>query len=250
MFELSMMSTLKTLPEFLYNKNYFLTPGSCIRVFTGAFIPDSANTIVIQEKVKRKENFIHLESFPKEKQNIREIGSQIKRGSISLEKGHNLNPAGLGLIQSLGIRYLDVYKKPLVTIIVTGNELIPPGGKLSKGKIFESNSLILKAGLEQNQIMPQLVIEVLDSLGATEDTLRKALDSSNLVLISGGISVGDYDFVGKALKNLKVQEIFYKVLQKQISLSERCFSFEFLQKNSDRYAETAVIRGGHPFDIV
>ena len=196
------------------NKNYFLTPGSCIRVFTGAFIPDSANTIVIQEKVKRNENFIHLESFPKEKQNIREIGSQIKRGSISLEKGHILNPAGLGLIQSLGIQYLDVYKKPLVTIIVTGNELIPPGGKLSKGKIFESNSLILKAGLEQNQIMPQLVIEVLDSLGATEDTLRKALDSSNLVLISGGISVGDYDFVGKALKNLKVQEIFYKVFQK------------------------------------
>ena len=196
------------------NKNLNLLPGTCVRIFTGAAVPDSANTVVIQEKVKRNKNFIILESFPQENQNIREKGSQIKKGSISLKKGNKLNPAGLGLIQSLGIQKINVYKKPLVTVIVTGNELIPPGNTLSKGKIYESNSLILSTGLEQNGISPQLVTEIPDNLDATEKVLSKVFDNSDLVLISGGISVGDYDFVGKAMKNLKVKEIFYRVFQK------------------------------------
>ena len=196
------------------NKNLNLLPGKSVRIFTGAAVPDSANTVVIQEKVKRNKNFIILENFPLENQNIREKGSQIKNGSISLKKGDKLNPAGLGFIQSLGIENINVYKKPLVTVIVTGNELIPPGNTLPKGKIYESNSLILSAGLEQNGIRPKLVTEIPDNLDATEKVLRKVFDNSDLVLISGGISVGDYDFVGRALKNLKVQEIFYRVFQK------------------------------------
>ena len=196
------------------NKNYNLLPGTSVRIFTGAAVPDSANAVVIQEKVKRNKNFIMLENFPLENQNIREKGSQIKNGSISLKKGNKLNPAGLGFIQSLGIQNINVYKKPLVTVIVTGNELIPPGNTLSIGKIYESNSLIISAGLEQNGIKPQLIKEIPDNLDATEKVLRKAFDNSDLVLISGGISVGDYDFVGKAMKNLKVQEIFYKVFQR------------------------------------
>ena len=196
------------------NEKYNLLPGTCVRIFTGAAVPDSANTVVIQEKVKRNENFIVLENFPLENQNIREKGSQIKNGRLTLKKGDKLNPAGLGFIQSLGIQNIKVYQKPVVTIIVTGNELISPGNILPKGKIYESNSLILSAGLEQNGIKPQLVAEIPDNLDATEKVLKKAFDNSDLVLISGGISVGDYDFVGKALKNLKVQEIFYKVFQR------------------------------------
>ena len=196
------------------NEKYNLLPGTCVRIFTGAAVPDSANTVVIQEKVKRNENFIVLENFPLENQNIREKGSQIKNGRVTLRKGYKLNLAGLGLIQSLGIQNIKVYQKPVVTVIVTGNELISPGNTLPKGKIYESNSLILSAGLEQNGIKPQLVAEIPDNLDATEKVLKKAFDNSDLVLISGGISVGDYDFVGKALKNLKVQEIFYKVFQR------------------------------------
>ncbi len=196
------------------NEKYNLLPGTCVRIFTGAAVPDSANTVVIQEKVKRNENFIMLENFPLENQNIREKGSQIKNGRLTLKKGDKLNPAGLGFIQSLGIQNIKVYQKPVVTVIVTGNELISPGNILPKGKIYESNSLILSAGLEQNGIKPQLVAEIPDNLDATEKVLKKAFDNSDLVLISGGISVGDYDFVGKALKNLKVQEIFYKVFQR------------------------------------
>ena len=196
------------------NEKYNLLPGTCVRIFTGAAVPDSANTVVIQEKVKRNENFIMLENSPLENQNIREKGSQIKNGCISLKKGDKLNPAGLGFIQSLGIQNIKVYQKPVVTVIVTGNELISPGNPLPKGKIYESNSLILNAGLEQKGIKPQLVAEIPDNLDATEKVLKKAFDNSDLVLISGGISVGNYDFVGKALKNLKVQEIFYKVFQR------------------------------------
>ena len=195
-------------------KTFDLKAGECVRIFTGAAVPDTANAVVIQEKVKRFETKIELENLPQLGQNIRAQGTQIKKGSFPLEKGQVLNPAGLGLIQSLGIQKVKVFRKPRVCVIVTGNELLPPGSTLSEGKIFESNSLILKAALHQIQIEPQIITGVPDQLEDTEDVLKEAFATSDLVLISGGISVGDYDFVGKALQNLGVKDIFYKVRQR------------------------------------
>lgn len=195
-------------------KTFDLKAGECVRIFTGAAVPDTANAVVIQEKVQRFETKIELENLPQLGQNIRAHGTQIKKGSFPLEKGQVLNPAGLGLIQSLGIQKVKVFRKPRVCVIVTGNELLPPGSALSEGKIFESNSLILKAALHQIQIEPQIITGVPDQLEDTEDVLKGAFATSDLVLISGGISVGDYDFVGKALQNLGVKDIFYKVRQR------------------------------------
>lgn len=195
-------------------KTFDLKAGECVRIFTGAAVPDTANAVVIQEKVQRFETKIELENLPQLGQNIRAHGTQIKKGSFPLEKGQVLNPAGLGLIQSLGIQKVKVFRKPRVCVIVTGNELLPPGSTLSEGKIFESNSLILKAALHQIQIEPQIITGVPDQLEDTEDVLKGAFATSDLVLISGGISVGDYDFVGKALQNLGVKDIFYKVRQR------------------------------------
>ena len=195
-------------------KPFDLKAGECIRIFTGAAVPNTANAVVIQEKVKRFETKIELENLPQLGQNVRAQGTQIKKGSFPLEKGQMLNPAGLGLIQSLGIQKVEVFRKPRVCVIVTGNELLPPGSTLSEGKIFESNSLILKAALHQIQIEPQIITGVPDRLEDTVDVLKGAFATSDLVLISGGISVGDYDFVGKALQNLGVKDIFYKVRQR------------------------------------
>jgi len=191
-----------------------LEPGECIRIFTGAAVPDSANAVVIQEKINRFENKIEVKKLTQVGQNIRAEGTQIKKGSFPLEKGQVLNPAGLGLIQSLGIKKVEVYRNPRVSVIVTGNELLPPGSNLSEGKIFESNSLILKTALNQIQIEPKIITSVPDRLEDTQKVLKKAFANSDLVLISGGISVGDYDFVGKALQKLGVNEIFYKVRQR------------------------------------
>jgi molybdopterin molybdotransferase len=194
--------------------NLELKPGECVRIFTGAAVPDSADTVVIQEKVKRIESGIWLDSLPKVGQNIRAIGSQVKAGSQCLDKGQLLNPAGLGFIQSLGIESVEVFKKPKVSIIITGNELTPPGSPLKPGKIYESNSILLKSALQQKGITPEMITQTKDSLEDTLAAIEQAEQKSDVVLISGGISVGDYDFVGKALENKNVKTIFYKVKQR------------------------------------
>jgi len=106
-----------------------------------------------------------------------------------------------------------VYKKPSVSIVLTGNELLKASDSLQDGKVYESNSIVLESVLKQQGIEDIRVFYSKDSLLETQSTIEKALES-DMVLISGGISVGDYDFVQQSLINLGVQEVFYKVKQK------------------------------------
>lgn len=191
-----------------------LHPGEAVRIFTGGSVPASADTVIMQEKTSEKNKQLLLEEMPSMGANIREIGTQIKKGSIPLPKGHWITPATLGLLKSLGIEKVWVHQNPKVSIVVTGNELLPAGAELSEGKIYESNGSVLQAVLKQKGIETTSIASAEDTLEATENALSKAMEHSDLVLISGGISVGDYDFVGTALNNLGVQQIFYKVLQK------------------------------------
>ena len=191
-----------------------LKPGKCVRIFTGAAVPEMANAVVMQEKVSIKKDYIQINETPPLNHNIREIGSQIKAGDISLEAGQILNPAGLGFIQSLGIEKLNVYSSLKVSVIVTGNELILAGQKLEEGKIYESNSLLLQAALKHFEIKNITIIKVEDRLDTTVNAIDQAIKESNIVLVSGGISVGDYDFVGKAMEKLCVDQLFYKVRQR------------------------------------
>ncbi len=191
-----------------------LEPGQAARIFTGAKVPDSANSIVIQENVIREENQIKLQGKPKPGDFIRNIGEQIEKGSIPLDKGHTLNPSSLGLLKSLGIQEVEVVKNLRAAVIVTGNELVESGQELKEGQIYESNSAVIEAALKSKGIYEVNQITIRDNLDDTISQLRTALDENDLVLISGGISVGEYDFVGKALKTLEVEELFYRVLQK------------------------------------
>jgi molybdopterin molybdotransferase len=196
------------------NSNPELKPGECVRIFTGAAVPDSANAVVMQEKIKLKGKQITLQSDVILEQNIRSIGSQVHKGAYPLEKGQVLQASGLAFLQSLGIKEVEVYRNPKVTLILTGNELIPISEPLERGKIYESNSVLLRAALEQQGIETQLISFAEDTLEATIKALENAFKSSDVVLLSGGISVGDYDFVRDALAHLKVEELFYKVRQR------------------------------------
>ena len=196
------------------NSNPELKPGECVRIFTGAAVPDSANAVVMQEKIKLKGKQITLQSDVILEQNIRSIGSQVHKGAYPLEKGQVLQASGLAFLQSLGIKEVEVYRNPKVTLILTGNELIPISEPLERGKIYESNSVLLRAALEQQGIETKLISFAEDTLEATIKALENAFKSSDVVLLSGGISVGDYDFVRDALAHLKVEELFYKVRQR------------------------------------
>ncbi|WP_010179928.1 molybdopterin molybdotransferase MoeA [Aquimarina agarilytica] len=194
--------------------NLSLQKGEAVRIFTGAAVPNSANAVVMQEKTTVKNNILTINETPKNEQNIRPLGEQIKKGTLALTKGTALTPSKLSFLASLGSNQLLVYPKPKVAIVVTGSELTPPGTPLEEGKIYESNSLLLSATLQNEQINDFTIYKVKDDYQSTEDLLKKVIDENDFVLVSGGISVGDYDFVGKALKNLETEEIFYKIKQK------------------------------------
>lgn len=210
--------------------NPYLKIGECVRIFTGAVVPDNADAVIMQEKTIRNQNTVTIEAPVNKGQNIRLVGSQVKKGDFPLEKGQVLQASGLAFLKSLGIDEVEVVRLPKVTIVITGNELITSSEKLTRGKIYESNSILLQAALLNQGIETQLISFTEDSLKETINNLKKAFFNSDIVLVSGGISVGDYDFVKQALKELEIKEIFYKVRQRPgkplfFGMKDRVFIF-------------------------
>lgn len=194
--------------------NPILKPGEAVRIFTSAAVPDSADVVLMQEKVTLKGNQLFSQEPFRKNQNIRSIGEQVLKNQIALEKGMKITPGTVGYLYSLGIQKVWVYKKPVISIISTGNELVELGDELKYGKIYESNSKMLLSALYSLKFYDVKIYKVEDNYDATVEILKEAINASDLVLISGGISVGKYDYVGKALKMLEVKKLFYKVKQK------------------------------------
>jgi molybdopterin molybdotransferase len=191
-----------------------LKENEAVRIFTGAFVPHNADTVVMQEHVMANENSILITNMPKQHANVRNKGEQIAKEDVVFDANTLITPAAVGFLACLGITEVEVYKKPKVAILVTGNELVKPGNKLPKGKIYESNSVMLQAALQTIGIKKTKVYKVKDNLKATKKALKEILPKNDIVLISGGISVGDYDFVKEALLENGVEELFYKINQK------------------------------------
>lgn len=191
-----------------------LKENEAVRIFTGAFVPKDADTVVMQEHVMANENSILITKMPKQFTNVRAKGEQIVKEDVVFEANTLITPAAIGFLACLGITEVEVYKKPKVAILVTGNELVKAGKELPKGKIYESNSVMLQAALQTIGIKKVKSFKVKDNLKATKKALKNILPKFDIVLISGGISVGDYDFVKEALLENGVQELFYKINQK------------------------------------
>ncbi|TCP25890.1 molybdopterin molybdochelatase [Tenacibaculum skagerrakense] len=196
------------------SENFEISVNKAIRIFTGSRIPNDADTVVMQEHTTRKGNQLIINKIPEKGANVRPIGNQIQKGEIALKKGTLLNEAAIGFLAGLGIPEVNVYKKPRVSILVTGNELQEVGNQLQEGQVYDSNSITLKLALKRLGINKVTTAKVKDTYKATYKAISKHLKKSDIILISGGISVGDYDFVQKALIDNDVNEIFYKVNQK------------------------------------
>lgn len=194
-------------------KNPSMKKGEAVRIFTGAAVPSDADAVIMQEKTTVEGEQLVLEEQPLVAANIRPLGEQIKKGAIALEKGTELSPAAIGFLAGLGISEVQVYQKPAVAIVVTGDELVASGQDLERGQIYESNGIMLLNALQKTGF-DAAVAPVKDDYTATKLLLKDLLETRDFVIISGGISVGDYDFVGKALLELGVEQLFYKVRQK------------------------------------
>jgi len=191
-----------------------LLPGQAVKIFTGAAVPDLAQAVIQIEKVTVDGTQLLLDELVETETNVRPIGEQISAGDLALEKGKILNAAAIGFLAGLGFTKVSVYQKPKVGIVVTGNELSKPGIPLEYGKVYESNGLMLQSALIDAHYDDVTLYEVNDDFENTKNKLQEALTANDVVLVSGGISVGDYDFVARALKELKVETLFYKVNQK------------------------------------
>jgi len=194
--------------------NIKLKETEAVRIFTGAYVPNDADTVVMQEHVMVNGDSILIAKMPEPFANVRSKGEQINAEDVVLDANTLITPAAIGFLACLGITEITVYKKPKVAILVTGNELVQPGKKLPKGKIYESNSIMLQAALQTIGVNKIKVHTVKDNLKATKKALESILKKNDIVLISGGISVGDYDFVKEALVKNGVEELFYKINQK------------------------------------
>jgi molybdopterin molybdotransferase len=191
-----------------------LKAGEAIRIFTGAPVPSTADTVIRQEDTRTENAVLTVASLPAKGANIRPQAEQIGKGEIALKQGHVINEASIGYLATLGITHIPVYQKPKVAILITGNELVKPGQKLQFGQIYESNAPMLVAALHKMGVDQVAIHRVRDDFENTTNQLQEILNTSDLVICSGGISVGDYDFVGKALQQLGVSQVFYKVRQK------------------------------------
>lgn len=196
------------------SEQYSLSPGQAVRIFTGARVPEDCDRVIMQEQVSRTATSIQLNTDTREGQNVRAIGSQIRKGEMVLEAHTSLTPASIGLLASLGIATVSVIQRPRVAIVVTGNELVALGETKNEVQVYESNSLALQAALEGLGLEVAKVLYASDDPDQTVARLDEALHEADLVLISGGISVGDYDYVADALKAIEVESIFYTVRQK------------------------------------
>jgi molybdopterin molybdotransferase len=181
---------------------FTLEAGTAARIFTGAPIPDGANAIILQEDTEHDEHQVKILQVPKAGQNIRLCGHDIKQGDAILVKGHKLLPQDIGLLASLGQTKVKVYRPLSVAILNTGDELITPGQRLNPGQIYESNSFTLDALLKNLGMQTRKIGIVKDDLPATQKALLKAAEESDCIISSGGVSVGDADFVKTAVENL------------------------------------------------
>lgn len=191
-----------------------LKEGEAVRIFTGAAVPETANAVMMQEKTTVNDDILTLTDTITLNANIRPKGEQVEKGALALQKGTKLTAAAIGYLTSLGITEAIVYNKPSISIIATGNELIKAGNPLPHGKIYESNALMLASALDTLGYHNVTIQKVPDDYEQTLAIINNELQTNDIVLISGGISVGDYDFVGKALLELGVEQLFYKVKQK------------------------------------
>lgn len=191
-----------------------LNPGEAVRIFTGAPVPDTANAVVMQEHVVTNGDIMTIKNQLSIGHNIRPMGEQVKQGSVALKKGTKLTPPAIGYLTSLGIVEVSVFKSPSIALITTGNELIEAGQELTHGKIYESNSKMLLSALRGLNFEDVSIHKIDDNFEETKSELQSVIKANDLVIVTGGISVGDYDFVGKALNELEVETLFYKVKQK------------------------------------
>ena len=191
-----------------------MAAGTCVRLFTGSPLPAGADAVVMQEDTQIDPGApgavaILAPAGPGE--NVRTRGEDVKQGSILAEPGAILTPGRIGLLAATGFGRLRVGRQPVVGLLATGSELTEPGQPLAPGRIYESNRTALAALMEHVGAVPKTLPLVADALAETGQALADAFDQCDAVVTSGGVSVGEMDFLKLAFEQIGGDLEFWKV---------------------------------------
>src|SRR6266513_3091189 len=190
-----------------------LEPGQAMGIATGGVVPDGADAVIPIEYVVELGNAIEIGSAVERGDNVRPRGGDIRAGEVVVEAGSVLTPARLGALAAAGIPQVRCTRRPRAAVLPTGTELRRPGEVLAAGEIYEANGLILAAQLEAAGAVVELMAAVGDDEVAHRDALEHAL-GADVVVTSGGVSVGPHDLVRRVAGDLGVEEVFWRVAVK------------------------------------
>ncbi len=177
--------------------NIKVEPNTAVEIATGAVLPEGANAVVRVEDTELDENgeFVIIYTAVHPGFDVSKRGEDIKKGQILLKRGTLLKPAQIGALAAVGINRVKVFRRPRIAIIPTGDELIEPGKDLQPGKIYDVNTYTLSAIAIENGALPVMVERIPDDLEDLRNALDRALDIADLIVFSGGSSVGVRDFL-------------------------------------------------------
>jgi molybdopterin molybdotransferase len=187
-----------------------LEPGQAMGIATGGVVPAGADAVIPIEYVVERGNGIEIDSAVESGENVRPRGGDIRAGEVVVEPGSVLTPARLGALAAAGIPQVQCARRPRATVLPTGTELRRPGEVLGAGEIYEANGLILAAQLEAAGAVVELMPAVGDDEAAHRGALEHAL-GADVVVTSGGVSVGPHDLVRRVEAELGVEEVFWRV---------------------------------------
>jgi molybdopterin molybdotransferase len=190
-------------------------PGEAVRIFTGAAVPPGADTVVMQEFVQRNTEFMrHTDERLKRGGNVRQRAEQVRVGDVLVQRGERITAALVGLLASVGVEQVPVHVHPRVAVVRTGGEFRTPGIPV-EGRIFSSNDHLLEAALrEEGYSLHTAPLRSRDAHDELYKAFTEAMRNTDLVISTGGVSVGDHDLVADALRSLGAEVLFHGVKQK------------------------------------
>ena len=190
-----------------------VSPTECVRIMTGAMMPDGTDTVVMQEHVTRINDVITLNNQHEAGQNVRHPGEDIQKGSVILQTGKQISPADLGLLSSIGISEVKTLCRPVIAFFSTGDELKSLGETLGPGDIYDSNRYTLHGMLKKMDVECLDLGVIADKKALIKETIEKASEKADMIVTSGGASVGEADYISEILQEIgKVN--FWKVAMK------------------------------------
>lgn len=185
-----------------YQPKFTVQRGQAVRIFTGAVIPSGADTVVMQERTRQEANHVFILTTPQPGEFVRRKASYYQAGTQLLPAGIKLNGAEIAVLAASQCPQVRVYRRPRVAIFSTGDELVTADQPLQPGQIVDSNQYALAALVRQIGAEPILLGIVKDNPASLEETITNAIAKADIVISSGGVSVGDYDYVDKILASL------------------------------------------------